>query len=170
VSGHEDHDEHREITVETLRTPPLNIRPAPVLKRAVAALMDSIIVVIASGGLLLGLQRRIAVQPMVDLAYLGIVTFLYYFLQEGFLAVTLGKKVLGLRIVREDGDPITLRDSFIRNVLRFIDWLPSFYILGATAMAFSSKRRRIGDRFAHTVVTLATARDINPPPAPFLFH
>jgi hypothetical protein len=38
------------------------------------------------------------------------------------------------------------------------------------AIVLSADRQRIGDRFAHTIVTDEPERDINPPPVPFLFH
>jgi uncharacterized RDD family membrane protein YckC len=37
-------------------------------------------------------------------------------------------------------------------------------------MIVSSDRQRIGDLVARTIVTRAPEKDINAPPAPFLFH
>jgi uncharacterized RDD family membrane protein YckC len=85
-------------------------------------------------------------------------------------ASTVGKHLLGLRVVGNEGDPVSVHEALIRNLLRVVDWLPVFYVLGAIAVARSSKRQRIGDLVARTMVTLVAERDINPPPAPFLFH
>lgn len=57
-----------------------------------------------------------------------------------------------------------------RNLFRFVDWLPFLYIFAIASGMASHERQRLGDRVASTIVTLAPTKDINPPPAPFLFH
>jgi len=89
---------------------------------------------------------------------------------EWILSATLGKLIMKLRVVGTDGDPCTLRESALRNLLRMIDWLPLGYIIGLALLSMSDKRQRAGDKIAQTVVTMAPERDKNPPPAPFLFH
>jgi len=75
-----------------------------------------------------------------------------------------------LRVVGKDGGPCSLDASLKRNLLRFLDWLPLFYIVAAICILASHDRRRLGDRVASTMVTKVPEKDINPPPAPFLFH
>lgn len=43
---------------------------------------------------------------------------------------TPGKRLLGLRVVHDDGTPIDWSSSLIRNLLRFVDMLPTGYGLG----------------------------------------
>jgi uncharacterized RDD family membrane protein YckC len=89
---------------------------------------------------------------------------------EWILSGTLGKFAMKLRVVGNSGDPCTLQESALRNLLRMIDWFPIAYVIGIALVSISDKRQRAGDRIAHTVVTMALERDKNPPPAPFLFH
>ena len=101
---------------------------------------------------------------------LAVVTLVYYILFEGLVATTIGKHLLKLRVVGRAGDPITFKEALLRNVLRFVDWLPLLYIIGLTFLLTSKQKQRVGDLVAGTVVTPALEKDINPPPAPFLFH
>ena len=101
---------------------------------------------------------------------LFLMSFLYYFATEGLFSVTLGKRVMKIRVVGVDGDPCTITESALRNLFRVIDWLPFGYIVGIGFLSITNKKQRVGDKVAHTIVTLAPERDRNPPPAPFLFH
>ncbi|NLF41845.1 MAG: RDD family protein, partial [Bacteroidales bacterium] len=56
-----------------------------------------------------------------------------------------GKKIMKLRVIKQNGEPINLLDSFLRNLLRLFDMLPSYYLVGAVFVAFSSRCKRIGD-------------------------
>lgn len=169
-ADHWGHDDHKEATIETLRTPPLHIEPAPILKRLIAGLIDSIIIGLAWLVAIAALRRGIEAELVVNAGYLAVLTFAYYFPQEGLFSFTIGKRLLGLRVLGEAGDPASIRESLIRNFLRFVDWLPLLYILGGVTIAISAEKQRLGDMAAGTVVTLAPEKDINPPPAPFLFH
>ena len=65
---------------------------------------------------------------------------------------SLGKAVLRLRVVRDGGLPISLRDSLVRNLLRAADMLPANYVVGLVAMVVSEQGKRLGDLAAGTVV------------------
>jgi len=65
---------------------------------------------------------------------------------------SLGKMVLDLRVVRDGGAPITLRESLVRNLLRVVDILPANYLMGLIAMVLSAEGKRLGDVAAGTVV------------------
>lgn len=64
---------------------------------------------------------------------------------------TPGKKSLKIRVVRQDGGPITFTDVAIRNLLRAVDSL-GFYGVAGVVMFFSKKSQRLGDLAAGTVV------------------
>lgn len=81
-----------------------------------------------------------------------LLSFLYYVLMEAFMGGTVGKLALGMRVELEDGSPITIGASVIRNLLRFVDFLPFFYILGMIMISTSPLKQRLGDRLAKTVV------------------
>ncbi|MBK8057237.1 MAG: RDD family protein [Gemmatimonadetes bacterium] len=77
----------------------------------------------------------------------------YFTLFEGFRdGQTPGKKWMGLRVIRDTGHPITVREAGARNLLRIVDLLPPPYLLGILFIAFHPKGKRIGDLVAGTVV------------------
>ena len=99
--------------------------------------------------------------PKWTLAVLIIVIFLifagYFILFEWLWnGQTPGKRLLKLRVIREDGRPITLWEAVARNLLRIFDAVPGFvvpvYSVGLISIFFSRRDQRIGDVFAGTVV------------------
>ena len=69
---------------------------------------------------------------------------------------TPGKHLLKLRVIREDGRPLTLWESIARNLLRICDAVPGFvlpvYSIGLIVIFLSDRDQRLGDIFAGTVV------------------
>lgn len=69
---------------------------------------------------------------------------------------TPGKRLLKLRVIREDGRPITLWEAVARNLLRVFDAIPGFvipvYSVGLIVIFMSGRDQRVGDIFAGTVV------------------
>lgn len=78
------------------------------------------------------------------------VLFLYGWLLEAACGATLGKALVGIRIVRTMRQG-SLSACAIRNVLRIVDGL-GFYLVGTAVAACSDVRQRIGDICAHTAV------------------
>ncbi len=75
----------------------------------------------------------------------------YFILMEAYVGATLGKKVLGIKVVRLDGSPIGMGASLVRNTLRIVDLF--FYgIVGAIAILSSDHNQRIGDMVGKTIV------------------
>jgi uncharacterized RDD family membrane protein YckC len=65
---------------------------------------------------------------------------------------TPGKFICKIRVVAEaDGSPITLKQSMIRNFLRFIDGIV-LYLVGFIVMVIDKNNQRLGDLTARTVV------------------
>lgn len=71
---------------------------------------------------------------------------------EGLLGGTIGKLILGMRVVNAEGDKIGLGRALVRNLLRIIDALPFAYLLGVILVASSDEKQRLGDRVAGTYV------------------
>jgi uncharacterized RDD family membrane protein YckC len=65
---------------------------------------------------------------------------------------TIGKRLLRLRVVDAHGLKVQFSQIVIRNLLRFIDMLPLFYLVGGVACILSRKGQRLGDFAANTVV------------------
>ena len=88
------------------------------------------------------------------LAFLIISWFLVYFcyfivcemISNGQSA---GKKIFGLRVIRDNGEPVGLSQSLVRNLFRAV--LDIVYI-GLFCILFSPQHKRIGDTVAGTVV------------------
>ena len=78
------------------------------------------------------------------------ILFLYGWLLEAACGATLGKALVGIRIVRT-GQRGSLSACAVRNVLRIVDGL-GFYLVGTAVAACSNVRQRIGDVCAHTAV------------------
>ncbi len=81
----------------------------------------------------------------------------YYILMEAYLGGTVGKLALGLRVVNSKGQMAGFTASLLRNVMRIVDFLPVFYILGGACVAISKQKQRLGDRVAGTYVVPARA-------------
>lgn len=83
-----------------------------------------------------------------------VVFLLCYILLEGTYGQTVGKMVVKIRVVHEDGSKIGYGAAAIRTILRYIDEIPFIipYLLGAILIWSSDKKQRLGDHAAHTVV------------------
>ena len=69
---------------------------------------------------------------------------------------TLGKQLLGLRVVRADGSRLSVPAIAVRTLLRIVDWLPARCLVGFLAMlATGERRQRLGDLAARTRVARA---------------
>ena len=69
---------------------------------------------------------------------------------------TPGKRWLKLRVIHEDGRPVTFWEAAARNVVRVFDMMPwvgiPFYSVGLISVFVSSRDQRVGDFVAGTVV------------------
>lgn len=92
--------------------------------------------------------------------------WLYPTLFEALTGSTPGKRLLKLRVIQDNGTPVTLPSSIIRNFLRAADFLPVFYATGLITMANNSAFKRLGDLAAGTLVV----HDPKPPTAAPFTH
>ena len=78
--------------------------------------------------------------------------FYHVFFEIFFKGQSLGKKILGLRVVRSNGSPVNPGASFLRNLLRFADTFQFLYIIALICISASKGFRRLGDWAADTLV------------------
>lgn len=134
------------------------MQPAGVLTRFLAALIDGILVGVISWVLAMLLggttdesgQFNVSGLPALIVFVLPV---LYWAAMEATSGATVGKMVLGLRVVNENGTaPIGWGPAIIRNLIRFtpIYWLAC--IVGLIVMLTNSNKQRLMDKVAHTMV------------------
>ncbi len=131
-------------------------------RRAIALFLDSLVLFTAfwvigyvigalSGGLVAGGFELTGAPALVAMLAWFTIGFGYFIVLEARSGQTLGKRLTGLRVMNEDGTPITMSTSIIRNILRIVDGF-MVYAVGAVSIAISGKNQRLGDHVANTVV------------------
>lgn len=71
---------------------------------------------------------------------------------EVYNGMTPGKKALGIKVVHDNGTPVGIASSLLRNLIRCVDFLPFFNVLGSLSMVLNSRFKRLGDIAAGTLV------------------
>ena len=134
--------------------------------RMLAALLDALImlgtiIVVLIGIALLSAVTTRGPQGRSVGSVLGAFTLLFLF---GFVFAyyaglellwdgqTVGKRVLRLRVLRDDGTPVDAASVLARTVVRLVDFLPFGYLVGVISMVADGRGRRLGDIVGGTVV------------------
>jgi uncharacterized RDD family membrane protein YckC len=92
--------------------------------------------------------------------FLGLTIFAAFMLFFGYFILfewlwegrTPGKRLLGIRVVRDGGFPLDLTSSVIRNLVRILEFTFGFYTISAISTLLSPQNRRLGDMAAGTIV------------------
>ena len=99
----------------------------------------------------------------LDRLLILILAFGYYWVSETVWQQTLGKRALGIKVVRVDGSKPGAGATFVRTLLRIVDSFPGFYIVGLVAIfATGPRRQRVGDLAAKTRVVAAGEQPSGP--------
>lgn len=88
--------------------------------------------------------------------------FYHCFCELLFRGQSPGKRIMGIRVVRDDGSPVNPGASFLRNLLRFADTFLFLCPVAFISMAASRGFKRLGDWTAGTVVVY-TAKSLTLP-------
>jgi uncharacterized RDD family membrane protein YckC len=130
---------------------------APLSRRTPAFLCDQALVLVAVvlPALALGMPPERLVLPgrtrtIVFLALMA-AAFGYHLLFEWRTGTTPGKRVFGLRVVRDDGTPLGFRGSFLRNALRLVDGL-GYWTVAVVVILWRGDGKRLGDVVGRTLV------------------
>jgi uncharacterized RDD family membrane protein YckC len=91
---------------------------------------------------------------------IGIFVLIVFLLQWGYFALfeafgngrTPGKRVARIRVIHQSGRGINFVEALARNLVRFVDYFPSFYAVGLVAIFLSRRNQRLGDMVAGTLV------------------
>lgn len=152
----------RTLEILTPENIPLNLEPAGIATRFGAALIDIMIQVgiFVIGSIvfaILSIFARALGDSTVIQAVAIIAGFLllfgYHILFETIWnGQTPGKRVFGIRVVKDGGRPVDFFSVATRNLVRIADFLPASYGFGAGAIFLSPQYKRLGDMAAGTVV------------------
>ena len=155
------------LVIETPERVPLHFALASIGNRFIACAIDhtiQIVTLILIGVFLMiiadasSLGERLMSAPKWVIAILVVAQAIII---DGYFAVfewawrgqTPGKRWLKLRVIREDGRPISFFEAMVRNLLRVVDFLiPPFYSIGLISVFATARDQRIGDLVAGTVV------------------
>lgn len=88
---------------------------------------------------------------MVPMILLWVIGYPVFF-EVVYNGKTPGKKIVGIRVLKNDGSKLSFLDSIIRNMMRLVDSLPMGYFVAIIVMLFEKYNRRLGDIVANTIV------------------
>jgi uncharacterized RDD family membrane protein YckC len=131
--------------------------------RIVAVILDTILIFIISLVIFVPLAFLVGffgVLGSFGFLFFGPVTLitwllwlLYFTYFESTTGQTLGKQVMKIRVVDETTlQHLDFGRSLVRNILRIIDWLPFFYLIGFLLIATNQKKQRLGDMASRSIV------------------
>lgn len=155
------------LVIETPERVPLHFALASIGNRFLAVAIDHAIQLLTMG--LIALATAILasfsfVEQLMSSApgwVKAVSTIIVFLVVSGYFAFfewiwsgqTPGKRWMKLRVIREDGRPITFWEASVRNLLRTFDmFFPPFYSMGLIAVFLSTRDQRIGDMVGGTVV------------------
>jgi uncharacterized RDD family membrane protein YckC len=160
-------DTYREI--ETPEGVELHLRAAGPVARALAYSIDLLL----RGAVLFVLSIVLSVTGRFGMGVFMIVIFLMEWFYPVLFEVyrngeTPGKRMFGLRVVNDNGTPVGWGPSLVRNLLRAVDFMPSFYAFGLVSMLLNRDFKRLGDLAAGTIVVYQerAALKVNIPDVP----
>ena len=156
-------DLRQQLGVETPEHVEVHLELAGVGSRTAAAFLDTVllnlgVILIVVVARTIGTRLSGAVEGWLMAA----LVLLYYFAVLGYFVLfealnggrTLGKQVLGIRVVMATGHPVTPTAAVVRNLVRLLDcYFPLLPVLPAFLFVFLQRRnQRPGDLAAGTVV------------------
>jgi len=144
----------------TIRTPegicfPLIL--ASPISRFLAVTIDAACIIVLTTTVSALLSGFRLISPDLAAAVWAVLTFLisfgYPILTEWYWrGQTLGKRLLRIQVMDEQGLRLQFSQVIVRNLLRPIDALPMLYLVGGTTSLISRKAQRLGDITANTIV------------------
>jgi uncharacterized RDD family membrane protein YckC len=152
-------DASDDLVVSTPERVAFQYEIAGIGSRFLAQFIDVVIIIVIQivitigAGALGGLFNSIQVFGLVELILSFILIAGYFLISEAaWNGQTLGKRWVRLRAVGDHGEPLTIGQAAIRNLVRVVDFLPAFYAIGIVTMFSNSRAKRLGDFAAGTLV------------------
>jgi uncharacterized RDD family membrane protein YckC len=140
--------------------------------RSAAALVDALVQLVLFVALVIASTATAFLEPVrfvndaapwLGWVVLAIGSFLvllgYHLLFElAWSGQTPGKRLLGIRVIRENGYPIRPVDATVRNLIRVVDGPPFAFVIGIVVMLLNDRAKRLGDFAAGTIVVREARR------------
>jgi uncharacterized RDD family membrane protein YckC len=164
------------LIIETPERVPLHFALASIGNRFLACAVDHFLQILILIAIVVIVLFVVATILSISLASMGtwlkdapkwvqaLLIVVVFLIQSGYFVIfewawngqTPGKRWLKLRVIREDGRPVTFWEASARNLLRIFDMMPvlfvPFYSIGLLSVFVSSRDQRVGDLVAGTVV------------------
>lgn len=158
------------VSITTPENIEVKFRLAGVGSRVVAAFIDYfiqgmfyLIILFALAGMndpMKYLESQNSYFLAIVLLVIACINYGYFIVSEMVMnGKTLGKKALGLRTIRKNGQPMDIKHSLIRNLFRiFVD----NYLVGILMIFFRGDDARLGDVLASTMVIEEEKEELYP--------
>jgi uncharacterized RDD family membrane protein YckC len=161
-----------QLSIETPELVGIELPLAGIGSRCVALLVDSVVQGFTLAVFVVLILLLVAALPRVSSTQhaarsgdpakwaIAVVILIPFLLQWGYFTLfeafwhgqTPGKRLLHLRVIQQSGRPIGLFESMGRNLIRIIDMVPGFYLIGALCIFTTRRQQRLGDMVAGTLV------------------
>lgn len=159
-----------QLTIDTPEQVSLRFPVAGLGSRFLAILTDSVIQGIAYALLILVLVLVATSAPKVAAGgefsrngekwFIAVIILFHFLMFWGYFTLfetfwngqTPGKKLCKIRVIQQSGRQITFFEAMTRNLLRIVDMLPGFYLIGVIATLCNGQQQRLGDLAAGTLV------------------
>jgi uncharacterized RDD family membrane protein YckC len=151
------------IEIQTSYHVPIQFELAPLRERIIAFFIDQLI-----KGILYFILSYVVQLLDMDGAYtkllllMPVLTFYTLICEIWMNGRTLGKSLLGIRVIRIDGQQPAIGDYLLRWSFRMIDIYLSFGLLAAIGISSNERGQRLGDTLAQcTVVRVSKKLDLS---------
>lgn len=147
----------RALIIETPEGVAFSFELATPVTRSLAWVLDAV----AIGGISYGAGQVCKILGALDPDWAKALSAVLYFavsigygiaMEWHWRGQTVGKRLLGLRVIDAHGMRLQLPQIALRNLLRLVDTLPLLYLVGGIACLVTRKSQRLGDLAANTVV------------------
>jgi uncharacterized RDD family membrane protein YckC len=101
---------------------------------------------------LLGHKSGQAIALSIGIVLFFAIFYAYFVFFEADDGRTPGKRLIGIRVVRDGGFPLDIGAAVVRNLVRVGELLLGYYAIAAVSTILSSENKRLGDFAAGTLV------------------
>jgi len=142
------------VTIATPEGLPLGLQLAGAGSRIIAGSFDlafQLVIIALIALVVVNVFGGAVAAALLAVSVFGVVWFYHVLFEVLGAGRTPGKRLTHLRVLRDDGTPVDLPASAVRNLLRIVDYL-LFFLPALFSILFTRRNQRIGDLVAGTLV------------------